>query len=151
LMDEDAYRLTADPQKPRAPPPREAEVPYLNFAELDNAIEKLSLSAKSFDREYARLARSDDAGTVAARERLNAALTNLEQALTDSAGLPGREWYRHMIYAPGLHTGYGVKTLPGIREAIEERRWDEANRYIGVVSRALNAYSARLDRAISVP
>jgi N-acetylated-alpha-linked acidic dipeptidase len=55
-----------------------------------------------------------------------------------------------MIYAPGVHTGYGAKTLPGIREAIEERRWDEANRYIGVVSRALNAYSARLDRAISV-
>jgi N-acetylated-alpha-linked acidic dipeptidase len=71
--------------------------------------------------------------------------------LIDSHGLPGREWYQHMVYAPGLHTGYGVKTLPAIREAIEERRWDEANRYMGVVSRALNAYSARLDRAISVP
>jgi len=47
--------------------------------------------------------------------------------LTDSHGLPGREWYQHMVYAPGFHTGYGVKTLPGIREAIEERRWDEAN------------------------
>jgi N-acetylated-alpha-linked acidic dipeptidase len=56
-----------------------------------------------------------------------------------------------MIYAPGLYTGYGVKTLPGIREAIEEHHWDEADRYIGVVSRAVNAYSARLDRAISVP
>jgi N-acetylated-alpha-linked acidic dipeptidase len=56
-----------------------------------------------------------------------------------------------MLYAPGMYTGYGVKTLPGIREAIEERHWDEANRYIGVVSRALNAYSARLDGAISVP
>jgi N-acetylated-alpha-linked acidic dipeptidase len=56
-----------------------------------------------------------------------------------------------MIYAPGLHTGYGVKTLPGIREAIEERRWDEANQYIGVVSNVLNAYSARMDRAIAAP
>jgi N-acetylated-alpha-linked acidic dipeptidase len=82
---------------------------------------------------------------------LNATLTELERALTDAGGLPGREWYRHMIYAPGLYTGYGVKTLPGIREAIEERRWDEADRYMGVVSRALNAYSAHLDRAISVP
>ena len=71
--------------------------------------------------------------------------------MTDARGLPGREWYQHMVYAPGLHTGYGVKTLPGIREAIEERRWDEANRYIGVVSRSLGAYSARLDRAIAVP
>jgi N-acetylated-alpha-linked acidic dipeptidase len=151
LLDDDAYELTTNPEKPRAPPPRDAEVPYLNFADLDNAIEKLEQSAKSFDREYARLGKTDDASSSAGRERLNAALTELEQTLTDSQGLPGREWYRHMVYAPGLHTGYGVKTLPGIREAIEERRWDEANRYIGVVARALNAYSARLDRAISVP
>ena len=66
----------------------------------------------------------------------------------DPKGLPGREWYQHMIYAPGMYTGYGVKTLPAIREAIEERRWDEANQYIGVVSRALNAYSERLDSAL---
>jgi N-acetylated-alpha-linked acidic dipeptidase len=151
LLDEDAYKLVADPTKPRAAPPRAAEVPYLNFAELDNAIAKLAQSAKAFDKEYARLAATDDTGANAAQQRLNATLTDLEQALTDAHGLPGREWYQHMIYAPGLHTGYGVKTLPGIREAIEERRWDEANRYIGVVSRSLSAYSARLDRAISVP
>ena len=149
LLDEDAYKLAADPMKPRAAPPRAADVPYLNFAELDNAIAKLTQSAKAFDAEYARLAAIDDA--AAAQQRVNAALTDLEQALTDSHGLPGRDWYQHMIYAPGFHTGYGVKTLPGIREAIEERRWDEANRYIGVVSRSLSAYSARLDRAISVP
>jgi N-acetylated-alpha-linked acidic dipeptidase len=71
--------------------------------------------------------------------------------LTDPRGLPGRDWYQHMVYAPGAHTGYGAKTLPGIREAIEERRWEEANQYIGVVARALNAYSARLDRAIAAP
>jgi N-acetylated-alpha-linked acidic dipeptidase len=150
LLDEDAYRLAADPLKPRAAPPRPADVPYLNFAELDNAIAKLEQSAKAFDTEYARLSAIEDAAANAAQEALNATLTELEQALTDPHGLPGREWYRHMIYAPGVHTGYGAKTLPGIREAIEERRWDEANRYIGVVSRALNAYSARLDRAISV-
>ena len=149
LLDEDAYKLAADPMKPRAAPPRAADVPYLNFAELDNAIAKLTQSAKAFDAEYTRLAAIDDA--VAAQQRVNAALTDLEQALTDPHGLPGRDWYQHMIYAPGFHTGYGVKTLPGIREAIEERRWDEANRYIGVVSRSLSAYSARLDHAISVP
>jgi N-acetylated-alpha-linked acidic dipeptidase len=151
LLDDDAFNLAADPKKPRNPPPRSAEVPYLNFAELDNAIAKLTQSAKAFDREYARLAAADDAGSNAARQRLNAVLTDLEQSLTDAHGLPGRAWYQHMIYAPGFHTGYGVKTLPGIREAIEERRWDEANRYIGVVSRSLSAYSARLDRAISAP
>jgi N-acetylated-alpha-linked acidic dipeptidase len=148
LLDEGAYKLATDPTKPLAPPPRAAEVPYLNFAALDNAIARLDRSAKAFDQAYARLETADGAGADAARERINATLTDLEQSLTDPKGLPGREWYQHMIYAPGLNTGYGVKTLPGIREAIEERRWDEANQYIGVVSRALNAYSERLDGAI---
>jgi N-acetylated-alpha-linked acidic dipeptidase len=151
LLDEDAYALVSDPSRPRAPPPRSAEVPYLNFAELDNAIAKLAQSAKAFDKEYARLASLDDSSASPGQQRMNATLTDLEESLTDPRGLPGREWYQHMIYAPGSHTGYGVKTLPGIREAIEERRWDEANRYIGVVSRVLNAYSARLDHAISAP
>jgi N-acetylated-alpha-linked acidic dipeptidase len=151
LLDDGAYKLADDPQLPLSPPPRNADVPYLNFAELDNAAAKLAHSAEAFDREYVRLAAAEGAGADAARERLNAVLATLEQTLMDSHGLPGREWYQHMLYAPGFHTGYGVKTLPGIREAIEERRWDEANRYMGVVSRALNAYSAALDRAISAP
>jgi len=151
LLDEDTYRLATDPQKPRAAPPRISDVPYLDFANLDNAVAKLERAANSFDKAYARLAAEDDASSAAARERLNAALATLEQSLTDPQGLPGRAWYQHLVYAPGRFTGYGVKTLPGIREAIEERRWDEANRNIGVVAGALNAYSARLESAISVP
>ena len=147
VLDGDDFNLAADPKQPRAAPPRDTEVPHLNFAELDNAVANLERSAQAFDREYARLAAIDAADGSAAVERLNAVLTALEQTLTDPKGLPGREWYRHMLYAPGFHTGYGVKTLPGIREAIEERRWDEANLYMGVVSRAINAYSAGLDRA----
>jgi N-acetylated-alpha-linked acidic dipeptidase len=151
LLDDDAYKLAANPEKPRAPPPRADEVPFLNFSELDNAVQKLEQSAKAFDKEYARLDASNDAALNGERERVNSTLSILEQSLTDPHGLPGRDWYQHMIYAPGAHTGYGVKTLPGIREAIEERRWEEANQYIGVVSRALNAYSTRLDRAIAAP
>jgi N-acetylated-alpha-linked acidic dipeptidase len=151
LLDDGAFKLATDPEKPRAPPPQAMEVPFLNFAELDNAVAKLEQSAKAFDKEYARLEAGEDAGADARDERMNATLTGLEQALTDSQGLPGRDWYQHMIYAPGLYTGYGVKTLPGIREAIEERHWEEADRYIGVVSRAISAYSERLDRAITVP
>jgi N-acetylated-alpha-linked acidic dipeptidase len=151
LLEDDAYKLATDPGKPRAPPQPVAEVPYLNFAELDNAVARLERSAKAFDREYAQVQGADDAAANAARERINATLTDLEQTLVDPRGLPGREWYQHMIYAPGLFTGYGVKTLPGIRESIEERHWDDADRYIGVVSRAINAYSTRLDHAISGP
>jgi len=151
LLDDESYKLATNPDFPRAPPARVSEVPFLNFAALDNAVARLEQSAKAFDKEYARLAATHDAAGGAAKERVNSALASLEQNLMDSHGLPGREWYQHMIYAPGLHTGYGVKTLPGIREAIEERRWDEANQYIGVVSRALNNYSDRMDRAIAAP
>jgi N-acetylated-alpha-linked acidic dipeptidase len=150
LLDDDAYRLTGNPDKPRSAPPRVEDVPYLNFSELDNAIAKLEQSSKAFDKQYAGLDAAEDSNS-AARMRINATLVVLEQSLTDPRGLPGRDWYQHMVYAPGLHTGYGVKTLPGIREAIEERHWDEANQYIGVVSKALNAYSNRLDRAIAAP
>jgi N-acetylated-alpha-linked acidic dipeptidase len=150
LLDDDAFALASDPNEPRTAPPRAGDVPYLSFSGLDNAIAKLEQSAKAFDKEYARVSSSDDARAAAERERINTALASIEQTLTDPRGLPnGRDWYQHMIYAPGAHTGYGVKTLPGIREAIEDRRWDEANEYIGVVARALNAYSSRLDRAIA--
>jgi N-acetylated-alpha-linked acidic dipeptidase len=142
LLDGGVFQLAMDPRLPRSAPPRVDEVPYLSFADIDNAVERLRVSAGAFDARYKRLVADEDAPN---QGRLNAALAELEQTLTDAHGLPGREWYRHMIYAPGMHTGYGAKTLPGIREAIEERRWDEANQYIGVVARALNAYSARLD------
>jgi N-acetylated-alpha-linked acidic dipeptidase len=151
LQGDESYKLASNPDTPRAAPARVSEVPYLNFADLDNAVLKLEQSAKAFDKEYARLDAVGEPADQAKRERVNATLTVLEQSLMDPHGLPGREWYQHMIYAPGLHTGYGVKTLPGIREAIEERRWNEANQYMGVVSRALNAYSERMDRAIAAP
>ncbi|MEA3173457.1 MAG: hypothetical protein QOF42_868, partial [Gammaproteobacteria bacterium] len=149
LLDDDVFKVAANPDKPRAAPLRVDEVPYLNFSELDNAVAKLEQSAKAFDKEYARLDAADSSHDGAERERINAMLVVLEQTLTAPHGLPGREWYQHMVYAPGMHTGYGVKTLPGIREAIEERHWDEANQYVGVVSRALNAYSAAMDAAVA--
>jgi len=83
------------------------------------------------------------------RERLNGMLTVLEETLTDERGLPTRVWYKHMIYAPGLHTGYEAKTLPAIREAIEGRRWDEANQYMAVVADRLDAYRTQLERVIA--
>jgi N-acetylated-alpha-linked acidic dipeptidase len=147
LLGEGAYAIAQNPRLPRAPPVRLAEVPELNFADLDHAVERLKTSAKSFDAEYLRVAASGDPRDNAERVRMNAVLSGLEATLTDPRGLPGREWYQHMMYAPGLNTGYGVKTLPGIREAIEERHWDQANQYVGVVAHALNAYSDRLDLA----
>jgi N-acetylated-alpha-linked acidic dipeptidase len=78
---------------------------------------------------------------------LDLLLYRSERCLTREAGLPRRPWYRHLIYAPGFYTGYGVKTLPGIREAIEERKWDEAAAQIEAAAQALERYAAQLDRA----
>jgi N-acetylated-alpha-linked acidic dipeptidase len=69
----------------------------------------------------------------------------MEQALTDPAGLPTRPWFKHMIYAPGMLTGYGVKTVPGVREAIEGRRWDEADHYATETAAVIDRYRAQLD------
>jgi N-acetylated-alpha-linked acidic dipeptidase len=151
LVDSGAYALGQDRRAPRTAPPRDEDVPTVDFALLDAAVAHLKSSTLAFDTEYARVAGRDDAQAIAADKRLNSALAGLEQSLTDPGGLPGRSWYQHMIYAPGLYTGYGVKTLPGIREALEARRWDEAGEYMGVVARLLNAYSTRLDRAVSGP
>jgi N-acetylated-alpha-linked acidic dipeptidase len=146
LLDDGDFALAADPLLPRSPPRRADEVPFLGFADLDNAVALLQTTGVAFDTAY-RHALADDSRREE-RARLDTALAGLELTLTDARGLPGREWYRHMLYAPGVRTGYGVKTLPGIREAIEARRWDEANVYIGVVARALNAYSERLATAV---
>ena len=73
-----------------------------------------------------------------------------EQALTTSQGLPRRPWFRHQIYAPGFYTGYGVKTVPGVREAIEQKQWSEANQQIEVVAGVINSYAAQVERATEI-
>jgi len=77
-------------------------------------------------------------------------MRTIDQTLAPNAGLPGRPWFKNLVYAPGRYTGYGAKTLPGVREAIEDERWDDANKYAKITADALNAYSARLDQATAV-
>jgi N-acetylated-alpha-linked acidic dipeptidase len=78
---------------------------------------------------------------------LNARLIQSERQLTDPAGLPRRPWYRHLLYAPGFYTGYAVKTLPGVREAIEQKAYAEAEAEIVRVARALDRETALIDAA----
>ena len=145
LLDERAFQLAADPTETRVPPERESNVPFINFAPLDNALLKLKKSAQACDEACARSVRPDLKVNDAPLTRLNGLLQGMEQTLIHPDGLPGREWYRHMIYAPGLHTGYGVKTLPGVREAIEQRHWAEADQYMSIIAGVLDAYRERLD------
>jgi N-acetylated-alpha-linked acidic dipeptidase len=150
LLDQNAFSLSADPTRIVAPPEREPEVPYLDLAPLDNALVRLKKSAKAYDEAYAELAASDLTLDAAHRMALERLLQGLEQTLMQTNGLPGRPWYQHMIYAPGLYTGYGVKTLPGVREAIEQHRWEEAARYAGIIATTLAAYCEQVDGATAV-
>jgi N-acetylated-alpha-linked acidic dipeptidase len=132
MVTDRTLEVAADPTKPFFAPKTEQPVPHLEFAPLQNAVAKLQKSAKAFDAASAR----DDH-----------AVMRLERALTREAGLPGRPWYKHHVYAPGFYTGYGVKTLPGIREAIEQRKWVEANDQIVIAAKVIEGYAAALDAA----
>jgi len=118
-----AWELAADPTQTYVAPEPKASVPHLNFAPAQNAVALLEAAAAQYDAAMARvLTKGGPAADLA--EPLNARVRRVEQLLSDERGLPKRPWFRHQIYAPGFYTGYGVKTLPGIREAIEERDWD---------------------------
>ncbi|MGB6688035.1 MAG: M28 family metallopeptidase [Terracidiphilus sp.] len=146
-LDEGVFTAIADPKKPYAPPAHKAIPPYLNFAPLENADAALTASADHFARALAA-ARADgnlafDAQTL---EEINSLLLQSERKLTSDAGLPGRPWFKHQIYAPGAYTGYGVKTLPAVREAMEQENWKQADEEIPVVSKVLEDEAALIDR-----
>lgn len=147
LLAASAYRLADDPTIPHTPPPALPLSPTLDFAPMDSAVARLKASAAAFD---AALSAKGSALTAAQKGRLNAALLPLEQKLLREKGLPFRPYYKNMIYAPGRFTGYGAKTLPGIREAIEERRFDDAATYMSLTAQALGDYAAGLDAATTV-
>ena len=144
LLSDGAFRLATDPTRPVAPVEAEAKTPHIEFAALEDAVDHLKAAAAAYDSTYA-----DKGATLdqARRVKLNGQLRDIDQLLLDDRGLPGRPWYKHMIYAPGRFTGYGAKTLPGVREAIEERRFDDANVYAGRTAKVLEAYAARLEAA----
>ena len=147
LLTARAFTLAADPTLTYVPPPAAPTVPFIDFAPLDNALVKLKASAAAYDSSFAA---AEDAGfklDASRRAALDRQLQGLEQDLQYSGGLPGRPWFKHTIYAAGLYTGYGAKTLPGVREAIEEQQWDTAVQYVGYTADALNKFSAELDKA----
>jgi N-acetylated-alpha-linked acidic dipeptidase len=146
LLDMHAYALDTDPTRPLAPPARESDMPAIDLAPLDQAARQLDKSAQAFQAAYARRAAAGFKLSATQQGQINQQMGHMEQALTDAAGLPGRPWFKHFIYAPGMLTGYGVKTVPGVREALEARRWDEANRYAAATAKVLDGYRAQLDR-----
>ncbi|MEO9003322.1 MAG: transferrin receptor-like dimerization domain-containing protein [Ginsengibacter sp.] len=139
-----AYKLGEDPTKKFIAPVVKADVPYLDFSPLQNALEALKENADSLKVVFQHKIKSN----VVSND-FNKSLYTAEQQLLNETGLPRRPWYKHTIYAPGFYTGYGVKTMPGIREAIEQRQWEEAQEQIAVDARAIIKLSDYLKAAQS--
>jgi N-acetylated-alpha-linked acidic dipeptidase len=142
-INDKTLEIAADPTKPFIVPKAEQVAPYLDFAPLQNALQRLNRSAAVLDRSAA----AATAATPSVQAALDRALMHLEAALTREGGLPRRPWYRHFVYAPGFYTGYGVKTFPGVREAIEQKQWKEANEQIVLLGHVLDDYSAAVEKA----
>ncbi len=145
LIKEKFYTVANKINEPLLPPVAKDEVPFLNFGSLQNALVALEKSANGLSGAMSKNNLSTDK-----KNELNKKLYQAEQVLLTKEGLPRRGWYRHAIYAPGFYTGYGVKTLPGIREAIEQRNWKEAQEQIEVAAFTINNFSAYLDAAAGI-
>ena len=147
LLRDGRFELAADPTKTYAPPDADDPVPHLNFAPVRNALVDLAASARAHDVARRALVAADDSLSTEQAREVDKILFRTERAMTHPDGLPGRSWFIHQIYAPGFYTGYGVKTLPGVREAIEERAWEEAQRQIARLADTIYQVASEVDRA----
>ena len=143
-IDEGIFTAINDPKRPLQAPKKETIAPALNFAPLENAAEALTQAAARY-HAAAETARPKLALNTSAARGVNVRLMQAERQLTDDAGLPKRPWYRHLLYAPGFYTGYAVKTMPGVREAIEQKEYAGAEIEIARVAKALEREAALLD------
>jgi N-acetylated-alpha-linked acidic dipeptidase len=146
MIKDKLFVLSHDPTKTYVPPTAKETVPFLNFSDLENTMIQLKNASEEFQKIYSNGLQLP----VEKQNELNMLLYKAERSLIDPDGLPRRPWYKHEIYAPGYYTGYGVKTLPGIREAIEQRNWKEAQDNIEIVSKVLQAYNTQVQDAIDL-
>jgi N-acetylated-alpha-linked acidic dipeptidase len=137
---EGVYAALTDPKRVGVAPPIEVVPPYLNFAPLDQASDDLTAAAAAYDKAFA-------AHATSAAAAVNPELIRAERVLLDPAGLPGRPWFKDMMYAPGLYTGYGVKTLPAVREAIEQKEWKDVDAQIARTAAAVEREASLLKEA----
>ena len=145
LINNGTYALASNPKNNLKVPEKKASVPYFNFAPLDNALIILTAQSDNFTKTV-----NNRSLSYHSRRNLNTILRNMERALTREHGLPKRPWYKHHIYAPGFYTGYGVKTLPGVREAIEQSEFEQVQAQIDILASVINKFSSKIKEAISL-
>jgi len=149
-LEEGVFRATLDPRRPTVAPQHEEAPPHLNFAPMDNALDKLSHSADRYRKALLQKQAGLSELQIESLRALNAKLIESERKLTNDDGLPRRPWYKHLLYAPGVYSGYGVKTVPGVREGIEQKKYAEAEQEITRVAKALDQESELIDSAAEV-
>ncbi|HEY6189536.1 MAG TPA: M28 family metallopeptidase [Pyrinomonadaceae bacterium] len=141
------FEAVSDPTETYVAPEREAPAPYLNFTPLQNALARLQESTNRYEAMMSDPATRTRLSSTRAQLMLDEALMQVEHAMTRGEGLPRRPWFKHQIYAPGFYTGYGVKTLPGVREAIEQHNWRETDEQIAIVAGTITQIASQIDRA----
>ncbi|MGB8771268.1 MAG: transferrin receptor-like dimerization domain-containing protein [Candidatus Korobacteraceae bacterium] len=145
-VEEGVFIATADPEKQYVPPPKEPVPPYLNFAPLENGVEAYARAAQRYRQAVAKLNDNDGAAWQSpALQTINAKLLLTERTFTVSQGLKERPWFKHQIYAPGAYTGYGAKTIPAVREAMEEQKWKDADDGAVIVGQVLMSEASLVD------
>ncbi|MBV9769782.1 MAG: M28 family peptidase [Bryobacterales bacterium] len=147
-IDDGVFAATNDPRRPTVAPSKGPLPPFLNLAPLQNGLAVLDRSSEQYEKALGRAMQSDAAALAhLSLPAINAQLIAVEHALTLNDGLPGRPWYRHQIYAPGLYAGYDVKTLPGVRESIEQKQWKLADEQAVRVGKALENAGEKIESA----
>jgi N-acetylated-alpha-linked acidic dipeptidase len=147
-IEEGMFKATFDPRRPTVAPEKAEVPPHLNFAPMQNALDSLTRTSKHYQQSLSAVQPNlDNENFVAQLRVLNRELMETERRLTNPDGLPRRPWYKHLLYAPGVYSGYGVKTVPGVREGIEQKRYAEAEQEIVRVSKALEDDSSQIESA----
>jgi N-acetylated-alpha-linked acidic dipeptidase len=136
-IEEGVFTATADPQKQYVPPSVQPVPPYINFAPLENGAEAYSKAALRYRKAVSKLNESPDAWQSPVLKQINAQLLLTERTFTTTEGLKERPWFKHQIYAPGAYTGYGVKTIPAVREALDEDKWSDAEQGAAIAGQVL--------------
>jgi N-acetylated-alpha-linked acidic dipeptidase len=147
-IDDGLFAATNDPRRPTVAPPKDPVPPFINLAPLRNGLAVLERASDQYEKALGHASEGDGAGLARlSLSAINAQLIAVERTLTLPDGLPGRPWYRNQIYAPGLYTGYGVKTLPGVRESIEQKQWKLAEEQAVRVGKVLENAGEKIQSA----
>ncbi len=148
-IDEGVFAAMNDPRRPKSAPKREAIPPALNFAPLENAANALSIAAQRYKKAQDAATRKLEHNREALMQ-VNQLLMQSERQYLDSKGLPNREWFKHLLYAPGFYTGYSVKTMPGVREGIEQKQYGLIDAEVAKLALALGREVELINQAASV-